>query len=166
MPEVMQGARQGLVKTSLETARSWAGAGGCWRTEEGLNVGGRAGLRHGPPRPWPCAQVHRGGSVSARSLGDPICPAGGAMLGQGQDGACPSLAAMGPARHKTAAVTVGKGMVDTSPRAITQPFRMHEGRPGLCTRRQACHCSPLCRPKRLSHQVPVSLSFQRNFKHF
>ena len=60
------------------------------------------------------------------------------MLGQGQDGACPSLAAMGPARHKTAAVTVGKGMVDTSPRAITQPFRMHEGRPGLCTRRQAC----------------------------
>lgn len=81
MPEVMQGAGQGLVKTSLETAPSlgW----GCGLLGDGgmAGCGSCAGRRHGPSRPWPCTQVHSRGSVNARSLGDPVCPTGGAVLG-------------------------------------------------------------------------------------
>lgn len=104
--------------------------------------GGRAG------RGRPCRSVSQAtkalatrtsaqrGSVSARSLGDRVCPAG--VPRWGQDGTRPSPATMGPARHRTAAVTVGRGTVDISPCTTTQPFRLHKRRPGLCTHRQAC----------------------------
>lgn len=82
MPEVMQGAGQGLVKTNQPGDCTFLGLG--LRAAGGWRKGWRwscAGRRHGPSRPWPCAQVHSWGSVSARSLGDPVCPAGGAVLG-------------------------------------------------------------------------------------
>ena len=57
-------------------------------------------------------------------------------------------------------------MVDTSPCTITQPCRMHKGGLGSALKANPPVAPARAPPKRASHRVPVSVSFQRDFKRF
>ena len=134
--------------------------------EEGLDVGavlvGVTG-HQGPGRAHRCTA----GALSTPALwGTPSALREVPCWVRGQDGTRPLPAAMGPARHRTAAVPVGIGSVDMSLCATTQPFWIHK-RPlaawALWTGKLVCCSSLKCCPKRVFHHVPVLLSFQRNF---